>query len=238
MKRSLDVATSLALSVVRLGAGMNVGPLGDRPEKPLELYEFEACPFCRKVREALSFLDLDAVVYPCPKNGSRFRPVVEQEGGKAQFPYLRDPNTGTALYESGEIVRYLFSMYGKGTVPFLYKNDVTSLAAGAIGLSLRPGTGNQALPSRSPERMLELYSFEASPYCRIVREVLCSLEIPYVLHNVAKGSPGRNAFVERSGRMMVPWLVDANTDTQLFESADIKEYLLSTYAQGGSSVDP
>mmetsp|Transcript_37498 Transcript_37498/g.149570 ORF Transcript_37498/g.149570 Transcript_37498/m.149570 type:complete len:93 (+) Transcript_37498:370-648(+) len=38
-----------------------------RPELPLELYEFESCPFCRKVREALNILDLDFYAYPCPK---------------------------------------------------------------------------------------------------------------------------------------------------------------------------
>ena len=54
MNRALDVATSLAATLARVGVGMNVGPLGPRPEKPLELYEFEACPFCRKVREALT----------------------------------------------------------------------------------------------------------------------------------------------------------------------------------------
>ncbi len=77
---------------------------------------------------------------------------------------------------------------------------------------------------------LELYSFESSPFCRIVRERLCTLELPYLLHNVAKGSPGRDAFVERSGKMMVPYLIDPNTETSLFESADIARYLEDTYA--------
>jgi glutathione S-transferase len=155
---------------------------------------------------------------------------VEREGGKMQFPYLKDPNTGTALYESDAISRYLFSRYGKGSVPFLYRGTAAALPGGLAGLLLRGGTGHRYMPSRKPEKMLELYSFEASPYCRIVREVLGSLEIPYILHNVAKGSPRRSAFAERSGRMMVPWLVDPNTDTTLFESADIKAYLLETYA--------
>ena len=30
--------------------------------------------------------------------------------------------------------------------------------------------------------------------------------------------------------MMVPYLVDPNTGTEMFESADIKQYLLATYA--------
>jgi glutathione S-transferase len=47
---------------------------------------------------------------------------------------------------------------------------------------------------------------------------------------VARNSPGRAAFVERSGRMQVPWLADPNTGAQLFESADIADYLERTYA--------
>jgi glutaredoxin len=100
MSRTIDVATSLMSTLARGAAGLSVGQLGPRPDKPLSLYEFEACPFCRKVREMLSFLDLNAMIYPCPKGGSRFRNEVRAKGGKAQFPYLVDPNTDTAMYES------------------------------------------------------------------------------------------------------------------------------------------
>ena len=64
-----------------------------------------------------------------------------------------------------------------------------------------------------------------------MREHLCALEIPYILHNVAKGSPSRDEFVERSGKMMVPYLIDPNTGTEMFESADIVAYLDRTYAK-------
>jgi glutathione S-transferase len=83
-----------------------------------------------------------------------------------------------------------------------------------------------------PERSLELWSYEASPYSRLVREALCELELPYLLHNVAKGSPRRADFVARSGKMMVPYLADPNTGRELFESADIVRYLNETYALG------
>ena len=82
-----------------------------------------------------------------------------------------------------------------------------------------------------PEAPLELYGFEASPYTRIAREALCELELPYLLHPVGKGSKERAAFVERSGKMMVPWLADPNTGVELFESAEIRRYLYETYAQ-------
>ena len=39
-------------------------------------------------------LDLEAEIRPCPKSGPRFRPEVIARGGKAQFPYLVDEQTG------------------------------------------------------------------------------------------------------------------------------------------------
>jgi len=231
MNRTLDVATSLAATLARLGAGLRVGSLGKRPEKPLELYEFEACPYCRKVREVLTALDLEAIVYPCPKGGTRFREKVIAAGGKAQFPYLVDPNTGAAMYESNDIVAYLFDHYGAGGPPLLYQALAGPLGQipSAFAAAWRPLQGARVEPSKAPAQPLELWSFEASPFCRIVREVLCTLELPYRLHNVGKGSPSREAFVERSGKMQVPFLVDPNTSVELFESADIVHYLRATY---------
>ncbi len=235
MIRALDVATSVVATAVRLAAGHSVGSLGTRPDQPLELYEFEGCPYCRKVREALSILDLDAMIHPCPKGGPRFREALKLRGGKAQFPYLVDPNTGKEMYESDEIVRYLFREYGDGRVPTLLAPGVlTDLGAG-LASAARLGAGVRYQRARAPEQPLELYSFESSPFCRIAREALCSLEIPYLLHNIAKGSPGRDAFVKRSGKMRVPYLVDPNTSRSMFESADIVRYLQKTYAEPARS---
>lgn len=230
MNRALDVATSLGVTLLRMPAGLSVGALGKRPEQPLRLYEFEGCPFCRKVREALTMLDLEADVFPCPKGGERFRSEVVRLGGKAQFPFLVDPNRGKSLYESDDIIRHLYREYGDGQVPWVLRlGPLTTLSAGLAG-ALRAGRGSYYRKARAPERPLELWSFEASPYCRIARETLCSLELPYRLHNVGKGSPSRAAFVERSGRMMVPYLVDPNGGVEMFESAEIAAYLERTYA--------
>mmetsp|Transcript_9755 Transcript_9755/g.8753 ORF Transcript_9755/g.8753 Transcript_9755/m.8753 type:complete len:353 (-) Transcript_9755:566-1624(-) len=58
-------------SILRLEVGYNVfrGATSSKrpPTKLLKLYEYEACPFCRKVRETLCVLDLDAIIYPCPR---------------------------------------------------------------------------------------------------------------------------------------------------------------------------
>ena len=229
MNRTLDVVTSYLLSVARFGGGSHVAHTGARPAKLLELYDFEACPFCRKVREMLSVLDLDARIFPCPRGGARFRPRAKELGGRAMFPYLVDPNTGAALYESDDINRYLAQTYGDGTVPLgLALGPLTTLSS-VFASSLRVGRGRAAQPSRAPAAPLELYSYEASPYSRLVREVLCELELPYVLHNLATGSPRRAAFVARSGKQMVPYLVDPNSGTAMFESAEIVAYLRRTY---------
>ena len=229
--RTLDVATSFGASAARLGAGMAVAGAGKRPAESLVLYDFEACPFCRKAREALSILDLDATIYPCPKGGPRFREEVRRRGGKALFPYLVDPNTKREMYESSDIVRYLFETYGDGSVPWSLGLGPLTVAGSALASACRFGQGERYRRARAPEKPLGLWSFEASPFCRLVREELTSLELPYLLHNVAKGSAKRDAFAARSGKMMVPYLVDPNTGVAMFESADIVRYLRETYAE-------
>jgi len=230
VNRVLDVASSIGVTVMRIGAGMDVLPLGPRPEKTLELYDFEGCPYCRKVREALSLLDLEALIWPCPKNGPRYRKELIQRGGKAQFPYLVDPNTGNEMYESDDIVRYLFGTYSTARVPALLTPGIVTNLSSALAGGWRPGLGTWYEASNPPVQPLELYSFEMSPFSRIVREKLSVLEIPYLLHNVSKGSPSRAEFVERSEKMMVPYLIDPNTGTEMFESAEIVDYLEKTYA--------
>lgn len=58
-----------------------------------------------QVREAINILDLDVIMYPCPRNGPDYRPKVVSMGGKSMFPYLVDPNTGAKMYESDEIIK-------------------------------------------------------------------------------------------------------------------------------------
>lgn len=229
MSRILDVATAFMAQALRLPAGVRVAHTGPRPAQLLELYEFEACPFCRKVRDMLTFLDLDAKIFPCPKNGARFRGEVVARGGKAQFPYLVDPNTGAAMYESSEILQYLAEHYGDGTVPLSLRLGPWTVVSGSVGSLLRFPRGVRARPSRAPEQPLELWAFEASPYCRIVREALCELELPYVLRTMGKGSEKRPAFRNRLGKLQFPYLEDPNTGAGRFESAHIAEYLQQTY---------
>ena len=97
------------------------------------------------------------------------------------------------------------------------------------GREVRVGNGGRARPSTAPAQPLELWSFEGSPYARRAREVLCELELPYVLHNVGRGSPKRDGLRARAGKVQVPYLEDPNTGTKMFESRDIVRYLRTTY---------
>lgn len=223
------IVPSTIATVVRFPLGLNAGDIGPRPVEQLELYEFEACPFCRKVREALTILDLDVLVRPAPHGGTRFRPTAIELGGKSQFPLLIDPNHDKRLYESDEIIEHLFARYGTGKPPLGLRLGVVGTATSGLASALRAGNGRSARPSTAPAVPLELWSFEASPYSRRAREVLCELELPYVLHNVGHGSAKRDALRARAGKVQVPYLEDPNTGTKMFESRDIVRYLRSTY---------
>ncbi|KAF8403298.1 hypothetical protein HHK36_011400 [Tetracentron sinense] len=203
--------------------------LGPRPEKPIEIYEFESCPFCRKVREIVAVLDLDILFYPCPRNGPNFRPKVTQMGGKQQFPYMVDPNTGVAMYESDEIIKYLVGKYGDGSVPFMLSLGLLTTLTAGFAMIGRMGKGTSYTPSKLPPKPLELWAYEPSPFCKIVREFLVEIELPHILHSCARGSPKRQILYQKAGHFQVPYLEDPNTGVKMFESAEIVDYLRATY---------
>jgi glutathione S-transferase len=223
------IISSTAASAVRFPLGLRVGAVGPRPAKRLELYDIEACPYCRKVREALTMLDLDVLIRPAPHGGTRFRPEAIARGGKRQFPLLFDPNVNALIYESDDIVAHLYARYGTGQPPLGLRLGPIGNAVSGVASALRAGGGRNVRPARAPEQPLELWSFELSPYSRRVREELCELELPYVLHNVGRDSQRRPDLLARAGKIMVPYLEDANTNTRMFESRDIVRYLRATY---------
>src|SRR4029077_140073 len=94
-----------------------------------------------------------------------------------------DPTSGRSLYESAESTAYLYERYGQGApAGALRLGPLTALGCGLVSAARagRGCTARRSLPAGEP---LELWSFEASPYCRLVREALCELEMPYLLHN-------------------------------------------------------
>lgn len=255
MTPSVNLFSSLlASSVAGWRGSVAFRPARRQPEKPLELYEFEACPYCRLVREALTELDLDVLIRPCPQGGQRYRAQVQSLGGKLQFPFLVDPNTGARLYESAAIIEYLARTYdGRTRKTRGWRRSLAlggSYGASALRVSLKGVRGLKAQASKAPAKPLELYSFESSPYSRPVRELLCELELPYLLRNTGKGrmsdmgpaswrdqwfkgpkdtTRNRAVLAGRANHVQVPYLVDPNTGVEMFESKDIMAYLLKTY---------
>jgi glutathione S-transferase len=183
----------------------------------------------------MSELDLEYVCRTSARGSAKRAELVER-GGKAQFPYLVDPNTGTELYESEDIIDYLHRTYGEGRSSMSRAlSPLNSMSAG-IASAVRPrGRRVRQARERQPDKMLELFNFEASPYCRKVREELNELDLDHRVRNVAKRSKRRPELIERGGRMMVPYLIDPNTGTELYESDDIVAYLRETYANARPS---
>jgi glutathione S-transferase len=249
MDKFIDTLSSTLASTASLWRGTNSRPAPNQPKQLLELYDFENCPYCRVVREALTVLDIDAIIYSCPKGGERYRTLVKEKGGKAQFPFLVDKNTGVEMYESADIVAYLSKTYGE-------KSDGLSLhglklAGSMLSSASRGLKGQRVKPAKTPIKPLILYSFESSPFSRPVRELLCELELAYELRNTGKammkdmGPPGIRAklfpdepvqgrnrlrLLEQAGKVQVPYLIDPNTGIEMFESSDIMAYLNETYA--------
>ena len=251
LKYRVNLASSTLATALRTGTGVTARPAQEKPPKLLELFDFEGCPFCRLVREALTELDLDAMIYPCPKGGKRFRPRVTKLGGKAQFPLLVDPNTGKQMYESLDIIAYLYKTYGMRPLPMKWRVGTLQKLGSAVTGIARGMSGVRVRPSNRPAKPLELYSFESSPFARPVRDLLCELEIPYILRSagrtrVADWVPppvrdsvnmrsvpdqhNRKVLLERAGRVSIPYLVDPNTGEEMAESEDIIRYLTETYA--------
>lgn len=185
------------------------------PEKPIRLYEFESCPSCRIAREAVSGIGLEVEICPCPNGGQRYRPWVKERGGKSQFPYLVDENTGTEMYESADIVRYLARTYGNGTPWWLWLGPIGDLLS-AFSSLLRPVWGDHKRRSSPPEKLLVFEGSEGSPFARTVRELLCEMEIAY-------------RWQPKAGK---PKLNDPNTDHELLGDFAIRRYLIAAYGGG------
>ena len=97
---------------------------------------------------------------------------------------------------------------------------------------LRAGRGMSRFERAAvpPAELLVLYSYENNQFCRLVREALCELELPYRLVNAGKGSGAARAeLLEVSGATRCPFLVDPNTGATMTDSAVIMDYLFTTY---------
>jgi glutathione S-transferase len=247
----VNLAGSLMSTVVRGTTGINSAPAKIKPELLLQLYDIENCPYCRLVREVLTELDLNVEIYPCPKSGQRYRAELIERRNKAQFPYLVDRNTGVEMYESLDIIAYLYKTYADRPLPLKWRLGTLQTAGSMLASATRMSQGMRAKTGAQPEQLLELYSFESSPYARVVREYLCELEIAYIIRNCGRSElsewvlpplrealnivpdsqlKNRQQLQAQKGKVSIPYLFDSNTGFGLFESNDIVDYLRDTYS--------
>lgn len=260
-------AQAFASLILRGGRGVMGAANPMQPKKSLILYEYEACPYSRRVREVMTLLNLDYESRPSPHKGHVYRDELEQLAGKTQVPFLLDENfakdeEGNQILDSQAIIDHLFAHYSKkGFTPDKYqrqsKKDNASIANKAASVASMMRGVKAVHPKKNlargkPKQPLHLYGFEASPFCRLVRETLSELEVGYINHNVAReqiqdigafgfhlslgeykpikgGKRDRLMKEEIKGELLFPYLIDPNTNAQMYESKDIIDYLEYNY---------
>lgn len=80
----------------------------------VELYELDGCPFCAKVKDKLTDLDLEYESHMVPSSKAE-RDEVAEVSGQRGVPVLVDEDHGVeGMPESDDIVAYLEETYGDG----------------------------------------------------------------------------------------------------------------------------
>ena len=77
----------------------------------LILYTKTGCPFCVRVLTKFSELGLQFDEYNIADE-KNLQELLSR-GGKRQVPFFVDQERGVSMYESGDIISYLESTYGK-----------------------------------------------------------------------------------------------------------------------------
>lgn len=80
----------------------------DAKAQGLSLYQFEACPFCVKVRRAMKRQSINIDLRDA-KNDESHKQALLEGGGRVKVPCLRIENNGETqwMYESSDIIAYL-----------------------------------------------------------------------------------------------------------------------------------
>ncbi|KHT63273.1 hypothetical protein RJ45_12770 [Photobacterium gaetbulicola] len=251
MNHTLNIATSLFASSYRFWQGTMASQPVEQPQHTLVLFDQEGDAGCRLIREILTNLNLDVIIVPCPQGGSNIQWLRSQQNGLS-LPVFVDNNRSMAVNGTPEIISYLTKYYGCNTSSPSCLGQIKNKLSSHLATTVRCRAGLKARPAHRAEKPLILYSFESSPYARLVREKLCELELTYFLINLGKQqiadmgpanmrwslkpyqplpNTKREAFFKQYGNVQVPFLMDPNTGIAMFESKDIVAYLKQTYEQ-------
>mmetsp|Transcript_1563 Transcript_1563/g.3276 ORF Transcript_1563/g.3276 Transcript_1563/m.3276 type:complete len:275 (-) Transcript_1563:590-1414(-) len=128
LRAKINIVSSSLASLATLNRGARALPRNKFVPRPnLVLYEYEGSPFCRRVRETLTLLDLHHEVRPTPRETlrsegkfgvlSRYRgQIAHYPRAKMMFPFLVDHTAGIYLNESNAIVSHLWERYGDSVI--------------------------------------------------------------------------------------------------------------------------
>ena len=72
--------------------------------------------------------------------------------------------------------------------------------------------------------MLELFILENCPYCKKVMSYLDENKMEYRKIDITN-EESKNSLIQIGGKRQVPFLIDTERNVQMYESADIIEYL-------------
>lgn len=223
-----NIVTDLLPSILRLGRGKKlscaVSGLRPRPKSPIVLYSYEGNQFCRLVREVLSELGISYELRSAGK-GSPRRDELMIVSGATQCPYLVDPNTGTKMGESKEIIKYLYQTYAL----FVPPNEALQLVSTFVMPLLKPffailaplqageydkGQIRQEIEEELQSSPVVIYTYKLSPFCIEALDVLKNIGIDYkevslgfewVPGLIAKGGAAKRAELGRmTGQTSLP----------------------------------
>jgi len=204
---ALAAVGSYLSGLLRLGRGQKVANAASatssipvpRPTKPLILYSYEGNQFCRLVREVLTELDLVYELRSAGKGSPRRTEMAEITAGSTQCPYLIDPNTGESMFESADIVKYLYKTYALWTPP----SEILEAASTVVTPALKPiykmlapmqvGSYNQdklmykddisnaksEIEKEVSSEPVVVFTYSLSPFCTQATELLDNLDISY-----------------------------------------------------------
>jgi glutathione S-transferase len=246
---SAALIRSLLASTARAWRGTQVLRQAAAPKQHLVVFDRENDPNCRLLRELLTELQLDALIQPCPLGGQRFARKLPRA---ATLPVLIDADHDVRAIGLQDCIAHLLAQYAGLKQGAALLGSWPMRLSSRLATALRGDAGLRVRPSRAPRQPLELYSFESSPFSRLVRERLCELELPWVLRSFGKeqlsdwGPPKRRFTLRRwtpkpggrrermlaeTGKAQVPYLIDPNAGVELFESTRILAYLEASYAR-------
>ena len=246
---SLPLLRSLLASTARGWRGTQAIRVAKAPSKRLVVFDRENDPDCRLLRELLTELQLDALIQPCPTGGKRF---ARRLPAGAELPYLIDAGEDVRASGLHDCLQHVLETYAEIGWATAVLGSLPMRLTSKLASTLRGTAGNHAQPSKAPRHPLELYSFESSPYARLVRERLCELELPWILRSFGKeqladwGPPNlrftlmpwqprpggrREIMLRDTGKAQVPYLIDRNQNIELFESEQILRHLDQHYTR-------